>query len=116
MDLSNKKCIPCEVGGLPLDPEAVAIFSRDLKEWKVVESNEAYKGSVMKIVRHLKFKDFKESMIFINKVAEIAEGEGHHPDIKINYNEVTLELTTHAVGGLTENDFIIATKIDKIVV
>lgn len=107
MDLSNKKCIPCEVGGVSLKPEEVAIFSRDLSNWKVLDNK--------KIVRQFKFKDFKESMIFVNKVAGIAEVEGHHPDIGISYNEVTIELTTHAVGGLTENDFIVATKIDKIV-
>ncbi len=107
MDLSNKKCIPCEVGGLPLKPEGVAIFSRDLKDWKVVDNK--------KIVRDFKFKDFKEAMIFINNIADIAEGEGHHPDITVSYNKVHIELTTHAVGGLTENDFILVSKIDKVI-
>jgi 4a-hydroxytetrahydrobiopterin dehydratase len=107
MDLSNKKCIPCEVGGLPLKPEEAAIFARDLREWKVIENK--------KIVREYKFKDFKESMVFVNKVADIAEREGHHPDIKINYNSVTLELTTHAVSGLTENDFIVVSRVDRVI-
>ncbi|MSU45071.1 MAG: 4a-hydroxytetrahydrobiopterin dehydratase [Candidatus Zambryskibacteria bacterium] len=107
MDLSNKKCIPCEVGGVALKPEEVAIFSSDLLNWEVLENK--------KLFRKFKFKDFKESITFVNKVAEIAEKEGHHPDIGINYNEVNIELTTHAVGGLTENDFILVSKIDKII-
>ena len=106
MDLSNKKCIPCEVGGTPMDAKAIAIFSKDLVNWKVIEEK--------KISRNFKFKDFKESMRFVNEVADIAEGEGHHPDIHIYYNKVDIELITHEVGGLTENDFIVAAKIDRI--
>lgn len=106
MNLENKKCIPCEVGGQPMDSKGVAIFAKDLSEWQVLDNK--------KIKRTFEFSDFRESMIFVNKVAEIAETEGHHPDIYIYYNKVIIELTTHAVGGLTENDFIIATKIGKI--
>lgn len=106
MDLLNKKCIPCEVGGTPMDANAVAIFVRDLKDWRVIENT--------KISKDFTFKNFKESMIFINQVADIAESEGHHPDIHVYYNKVKIELMTHEVNGLTENDFIIATKIDKI--
>lgn len=106
MDLINKKCIPCEVGGSPLDSDAVAIFSRDLVNWKVIDNT--------KILRIFNFKNFKESIEFVNKVAELAESEGHHPDITIKYNVVNIELMTYAVEGLTENDFILATKIDKI--
>ena len=65
-----------------------------------------------KIKKKLKLKDFKEAMAFVNKVAEIAESEGHHPDIHIFYNQVRIELWTHAVGGLSENDFIMAAKLD----
>ena len=67
-----------------------------------------------KIKREFKFKDFKEAIGFVNKVAALAESEGHHPDIHIFYNRVVLELTTHAVGGLSENDFILAAKIDQL--
>ncbi len=62
--------------------------------------------------RDYKFKDFKESMIFVNRVAALAEAEGHHPDIVIKYNKVRLDLTTHAIKGLSINDFILAAKID----
>lgn len=106
MDLSNKKCVPCEVGGKPLTPSDVAILIKDLPKWRVIDNK--------KIERQRQFKDFKEAMNFVNKVAEIAENEGHHPDIYIYYNKITLELSTHAVGGLSENDFILASKIEKI--
>ena len=74
--------------------------------WEVVDNK--------KIRHEFKFKDFKEAMAFINKVAEIAESEGHHPDIHIFYNKVTIELWTHFIGGLHENDFIVASKIELI--
>ena len=67
-----------------------------------------------RIRRQFKFNDFKEAMIFVNKVAELANAEDHHPDIKIVYSKVQLDLFTHAVGGLSENDFIMAAKIDRI--
>ncbi len=105
MNLSNKKCIPCEVGGLPMATDQIILYAKDIPEWKVSDDQKC-------ISRTFKFKDFKESINFVNKVAELAESEGHHPDINISYNKVTLELTTHAVGGLTENDFIVATKIN----
>ncbi len=91
-----------------MDAKAIAIFSKDLVNWKVIEEK--------KISRNFKFKDFKESMRFVNEVADIAEGEGHHPDIHIYYNKVDIELITHEVGGLTENDFIVAAKIDRITI
>ncbi len=67
-----------------------------------------------KISREFQFKDFQEAMAFINKAAVLAENEGHHPDIHIFYNRVKLELSTHAVGGLSENDFILAAKINAL--
>lgn len=106
MDLINKKCIPCEVGGLPFGQKEIEVFSRDLKDWEVVDNK--------KIKKTFNFKDFKESMSFVNKVAELAESEGHHPDIYIYYDKVGIELSTHEVKGLTENDFIVAAKIDRI--
>lgn len=60
------------------------------------------------------FKNFKEAMVFVNKIADLSESEGHHPDIKIVYNKVKLDLFTHAVGGLSENDFIMASKINQL--
>jgi len=108
IDLTTKKCVPCE-GGMPaLTPEVVENLKSEIdEEWSVTD----YK----KISKKYKFKNFKESMNFVNKVADLAEVEGHHPDIIINYNRVKVELTTHAVKGLSENDFIMAAKIDKII-
>ena len=68
------------------------------------------------IARDLVFKDFKEAMAFVNKVADIAEGEGHHPDIFVSWNKVKLELTTHAIGGLSTNDFILAAKVNAVTI
>ena len=67
-----------------------------------------------KIKHEFKFKDFKQAITFINKVAEVAESEGHHPDIYVFYNKVVIELWTHAIGGLSENDFIVAAKIEPL--
>jgi len=107
MDLKSQKCIPCEVGGAPFTKAEADVYMKDISDWTLSDD-------VKKISRQYKFKDFKESMIFVNKVAELAEREGHHPDIFIRYNKVDIELTTHAVNGLSVNDFILAAKIDQI--
>ena len=107
MNLSDKKCVPCEVGGDPMAKAEIALYVKDVPKWTVSADEK-------KISRLFKFKDFKEALGFVNKVGAIAEEEGHHPDISINYNEVGIELTTHAVKGLTPNDFIVAAKIDLI--
>ncbi len=98
-------CVPCEGGVEPLNPEEVSTYLSLLKTpWKVEEGK--------KIEHKYKFKDFKEAMGFVNKVADIAEEQGHHPEIEISYNKVEIELTTHAIGGLSVNDFILASKIE----
>ncbi len=104
-NLTHKKCVPCEGGVDPLTQEEAAPYYEQVKSWTMHDKS---------LEKHFKFKDFKEAMIFVNKVAEIAEGEGHHPDIYIYYNKVKLELTTHAIGGLSINDFIIASKVDQL--
>lgn len=106
MDFTQKHCVPCEGGTLPLPPEAVAEYIAEIPTWTNVDN--------LQLFKEIKFKDFKEAMAFINHVAEIAEAEQHHPDIYIFYNRVRLELSTHAINGLSENDFILAAKIDKI--
>lgn len=105
MDLLNKKCIPCEAGGKALKPEEISVFARGLLDWTIDDN--------VKIKREFKFTSFIEALSFVNDMAKIAEEEGHHPDIHIYYNKVVVELQTHAVSGLTENDFILATKIDR---
>lgn len=106
-DPIHKKCVPCEGGTKPLERAEIDVYMSYLKtQWDVIDDK--------KITQKFKFKDFKESMEFVNKLAAIAEEEGHHPDITINYNKVTLELMTHAIGGLSVNDFIMARKIESI--
>jgi 4a-hydroxytetrahydrobiopterin dehydratase len=107
MDLTSQKCIPCEVGGEPLNKEEVTFYAKDVPEWRVSDD-------LKNISRDLKFKDFKEAMVYVNKIADLAEKEGHHPDFFVSYNKVHIELTTHEMKGLSVNDFIVAAKIDKI--
>ncbi|MEK7080933.1 MAG: 4a-hydroxytetrahydrobiopterin dehydratase [Patescibacteria group bacterium] len=114
-NLLNKKCVPCEGGVPPLGHEEILKYLNQVPGWKLVEDknpNVQKFGVGAKISKEFKFKDFIGAINFINNVAEIAESEGHHPDIHIHYNKVLLELFTHAVGGLSENDFILAAKID----
>jgi 4a-hydroxytetrahydrobiopterin dehydratase len=105
--LAKKKCVPCEEGGEPLTkPEAEKLLV-ELNEWMLIDDAHM-------LAKSFHFKDFAESMEFVNKVAAIAEEEGHHPDLTISYSDVGIELTTHAMEGLSENDFIVAAKIDEI--
>ena len=105
MDLLNKKCVPCEGGVFPLTREEAEKYLAEVSGWTLDEKT-------LKISKEYKFKDFIGAINFVDKISEIAEGEGHHPDIHIFYNKVLLELSTHAIGGLSENDFILAAKID----
>jgi len=107
-DLASLTCVPCRGGIPPLDEMKVKLMLDVIPGWKKVE------GSVDKIAKTYKFKDFNESMEFVNKVAVIAEQEDHHPDILIHWNEVTLTAWTHAINGLFDNDFIVAAKIDEL--
>ncbi len=104
-DLVTKKCVPCEGGIPPFTPLEVEKYLKEISsDWITLEDK--------RLERKFKFKDFKEAMEFVNKVADVAELEQHHPDIKIFYNMVTITLWTHAISGLSENDFIMAAKID----
>ena len=116
MDLVKKHCVPCEGGMPPLseekEEEMLKLVQHDNKN-----DNDGWillRNGTHLIRRMFTFKDFKTAMIFVNKVAELANAEDHHPDIKIVYSKVQLDLFTHAVGGLSENDFIMAAKIDRI--
>ena len=105
--LAKKRCIPCEKGIPPLKREEAEKLLKELDQWMLIDDAKM-------LAKSFRFKNFVEAMQFVNKVAEIAEGEGHHPDITISYNAVGLELMTHAIDGLSENDFILAAKIDEI--
>ncbi|SRR5258706_16454842 len=103
--LKDHKCVPCEGGIDPFNAKKIKQFMGYLGlKWDLIDGK--------KISHEFKFKDFKEAMQFVNKVAAIANEEGHHPDICIFYNKVGIELWTHAINGLHENDFIVATKIE----
>lgn len=108
-DLVQKHCIPCESGEPPVSTEREKELKKQIPAWMVLDDG------THKLRRQFSFKDFKEAMGFVNKVAAVAESEGHHPDIYIFYNKVQIDLYTHAVGGLSENDFIVAAKIDELV-
>jgi 4a-hydroxytetrahydrobiopterin dehydratase len=105
--LRARKCVSCEGGVAPLGPEEIKKYMLELKGgWQVLDNT--------KISKLFKFKDFKEAMGFVNKVADVANQEDHHPDITIHYNKVDVTLWTHAIGGLSENDFIMGAKIDNL--
>lgn len=107
-DLTAQKCVACEGGVEPLTKGDIDAFLTHTPEWEVASDNKS-------ISRTFTFKDFKESLVFTNQIGAIAEEEGHHPDISLHgYKYVTVTLTTHAIDGLFQNDFIVAAKIDKI--
>ena len=105
MNLTQKKCLPCEAGTPTLENAKVHELLKEVPAWTL-------KGG--HLYKKFKFKNFVEAMKFVNAVAEIAEQEGHHPDFAVHYNKVEIELFTHAIKGLSENDFIVAAKIDRI--
>jgi 4a-hydroxytetrahydrobiopterin dehydratase len=108
MSLVEKECGPCRGGTAPLKPADSRKFADEIPTWKLKDAGD-------RISREFVFKDFVKAMKFVNKVADLAEAQGHHPDFHIHWNKVTLELWTHKIGGLHENDFILAAKIDRIV-
>ncbi len=108
MELHKKKCIPCEKKNIkPFDHDTAHVYAREIPSWTLAENGKS-------ISKKYAFADFGASLRFVNTVGDIAEMEGHHPDITINYNKVALSLSTHSIGGLTENDFIVAAKIDAL--
>ncbi|MFW6141461.1 MAG: 4a-hydroxytetrahydrobiopterin dehydratase [Candidatus Saliniplasma sp.] len=108
MKLSKKHCVPCEGGQSPMPEVEENRYLNDVNDWDIDREG------IHKIKKKFSFKNFKESMEFVNGVAEIAENEGHHPDIYISWNKVKFVLYTHAIEGLSENDFIMASKIDDL--
>jgi 4a-hydroxytetrahydrobiopterin dehydratase len=107
MDLSKKKCIPCEGGIPPLNEKEIAEFKKHISaDWKVSENNI--------ISREFYFVSYRHTIDFVNKVADLAEAEGHHPVLHIYFGRAVAELWTHSINGLSENYFILAAKIDKL--
>ncbi|MDO8461643.1 MAG: 4a-hydroxytetrahydrobiopterin dehydratase [Deltaproteobacteria bacterium] len=107
MNLTSKKCGPCAVGVPPLTKEEISPYLKGLSDW-VLSNDEPFR-----LVQDYSFKNFKEAIAFVNKVATVAEEEGHHPNILVHgWKNVRLEIYTHKIGGLHENDFILAAKIN----
>lgn len=107
MDLGSKHCVPCEGGVQPFTHEQVKPYLAVVSGWTVDSDGKS-------IARAFKFRDFKSALAFVNKIGDIAEAEGHHPDIELGWGRVHVELSTHAIKGLSENDFIVAYKIDQL--
>ena len=109
-DLLKKKCIPCEGGVIPFDISEIHKYQKKVDGWNVKKNNK----NIFFLEKSFKFKNFKESQDFINNVGKISEKEGHHPDIFFGWGYARISVTTHAIEGLSENDFILAAKIDQI--
>ena len=106
--LTQKKCVPCEGGVSKFSPEEAEEQIKYLHGWKITHDHERIRKSWV-------VTNFLAAMRFFEKVAEVSEGEGHHPDLHlVQYRNVTIELWTHAIGGLSQNDFICAARIDEL--
>ncbi|ANB03869.1 4a-hydroxytetrahydrobiopterin dehydratase [Ectothiorhodospira sp. BSL-9] len=106
--LSQKQCVPCEGGVAPLDEKAAkGMMEKLASDWQL--SDDAGKLS-----RTVRFRNYHETMAFVNAVAWIAHQQDHHPDMAVSYNQCQVDFSTHAIGGLSENDFICAAKVDQL--
>lgn len=107
MKLTEKKCQACEGNVKPLEKAQAMLFLKQLTDWQLDEKAQA-------IYRHFKFKGHLHLMRFLNAVAYLSQQEGHHPDVQYGYNTCLITYTTHAISGLSENDFICAAKVDQL--
>jgi 4a-hydroxytetrahydrobiopterin dehydratase len=105
--LEQRHCVRCEPGTPPLSGSEIGALLGQLDGWTVEEVD-----GHLRLAKRYKFKGFMPAVEFVNRIAPIAEAEGHHPDLLVSWGSVTVNLWTHAAGGLTENDFILAAKID----
>ena len=110
-DLTKKKCMPCEGGVLPFDTSEIHKYQKKVDGWDIVKGE----TEIFFLLKKFKFDNFLKSQEFVNEVGKISEEEGHHPDISFGWGYAEIKVTTHAIKGLSENDFILAAKIDKIV-
>ena len=110
-DLLNKKCLPCEGGAIPFDISEIHKYQKKVDGWEIAQND----NKVYLLEKKFEFKNFLESQKFVNEVGKVSEEEGHHPDIMFGWGYAKINITTHAIEGLSENDFILAAKIDKII-
>ena len=104
--LADKQCVPCRGGVPPLKGNDLRQMLRNVSQWSVVNEHH--------LIREYKFPDFKQALDFVNKVGALAEEQGHHPDILLAWGKAEITLWTHKINGLTESDFIMAAKIDRL--
>ena len=109
-ELFDKKCVPCE-GGVPaLDISEIHKYQKKIDGWDVIKNEK----NIYFLEKKFKFKNFVESQKFVNEVCRVSEEEGHHPEILFGWGYAKINISTHAIEGLSENDFILASKIDNI--
>ncbi len=104
--LIHRNCVPCRGGVLPLKGEAIEGLLREVTAWKAMEEHH--------LVKSFRFKNFKTALDFVNRVGELSEREWHHPDLALAWGKVDIKIYTHKIDGLSENDFILAAKIDRL--
>jgi 4a-hydroxytetrahydrobiopterin dehydratase len=105
-ELARKQCVPCRGGVPPLSGKELENLAKQVPQWKVINAHH--------ISRTFVFPDFRQALAFVNKVGEIAEEQGHHPDILLSWGKAEVTTWTHKIDGLTESDFILAAKIDEL--
>jgi 4a-hydroxytetrahydrobiopterin dehydratase len=110
-DLLNKKCEPCEGGVIPFDISEIHKYQKKVDGWDIIKNDK----KIFFLNKKFNFKNFLESQKFINDVGKISEYEGHHPDISFGWGYAEIKISTHAIKGLSKNDFILAAKIDRII-
>jgi 4a-hydroxytetrahydrobiopterin dehydratase len=105
-ELAERQCVPCRGGVPPMKGEQINEMSSQLPDWQVVNEHH--------LQRAYSFKDFRETLDFVDRVGELAEAQGHHPDICFGWGKADITIWTHKIDGLTESDFVLAAKIDKL--
>ena len=110
-DLLKKKCVPCEGGIAPFDISEIHKYQKKVDGWNIIKNE----SNIFLLEKKFTFKNFVESQNFVNEVGKISENENHHPDIVFGWGYAKINITTHAIEGLSENDFILAAKIDKMI-
>ena len=108
-ELKDKKCVPCEGGAIPFDISEIHKYQKKIDGWEIIKNDK----NIYFLEKKFTFKNFLESQKFVNSVGVISEEEGHHPEISFGWGYAKINITTHAIEGLSENDFILAAKIDK---
>jgi 4a-hydroxytetrahydrobiopterin dehydratase len=113
-DLATRRCEPCAAGTPPLAGAELQRLLAQLSGWSVIGGGSSgASGGGGRLEKEYRFPDFRRALAFVNRVGEVAEQEGHHPDIELGWGRVKLTVWTHSIGGLSENDFILAAKADR---